>query len=504
MTPTELKANLADRMWRLTHLYWVLDKNGKPVLFKPNKSQIKYLRERNYLNVVLKARQLGFSTIIQIDMLDRCLFNNNWNAGVIAQDLDSASDIFTNKLKFAFERLPDALKQRLATKQNNARKMVFANGSSVTVGTSLRGGTLQQLHVSELGKIAARYPEKAREIRSGALNTLAPGQVVDIESTAEGQEGEFYEMCALARKQTDAAVAAKKDLMSMEWKFHFFAWHQDMTYMVNPQGVTIPARLVRYFDQLQKEHGIKLYPGQKAWYTKKEEEQGQELMRREFPSFPDEAFAESVEGAYYAGPIRELRQAGRITTVPVSDQLEVNTAWDLGMNDSTAIWFFQLVGREARIIDYYEHSDASIAHYAQVLRDKKYRYGRHFGPHDLEVRELFGGGDEPRTRREIALEHGIRFETVPRVTDMRDGRESVRRFLPQCVFDEGRCEQGIKALENYRREWNQAKGVYSNQPRHDWASHGAKAFETMARAPLFASDITAPRPIKQANMRAWT
>src|SRR5690554_5579563 len=109
-TAEELKRNLGDRWWRLNNLYWIIDKHGKPILFRPNRAQRRYLASRHYLNAILKARQMGFSTAIQIDMLDRCLFNTNWNAGVIAQDLDTAQDIFDNKLKFAFERLPEVLR----------------------------------------------------------------------------------------------------------------------------------------------------------------------------------------------------------------------------------------------------------------------------------------------------------------------------------------------------------------------------------------------------------
>lgn len=507
MKAQELKEKLANRWWRLNNLYYILDKRGRPVLFRPNAAQTYYLQHRHNLNSILKARQLGFSTAIQIDMLDRCLFNTNWNAGVIAQDKDTAIDIFDNKVKFAFDRLPPALQRKLAPSQDSARKLQFANGSSITVGTSLRGGTLQQLHVSELGKIAAQYPMKAKEIKTGAFNTIAEGQLIDVESTAEGQEGEFYDRVKLAQKHTDAAKQEGRELRSMEWKFHFFAWWQDPSYSTNPKGVAIPQRLMLYFDRLKSEHGIKLLPGQKAWYALKEEDQGAEDMHREYPSFPDEAFQVAIEGAYYAQMIRRARQDGRLTKVPVADGVPVHTAWDLGMNDMTSVWFFQVFGREIRLVDYYENSDAGFSHYAQLLGKKGYFYGNHYGPHDLEVRELFSSdGEAPKTRQEIALQYGIEFQVIPRLADMRDGREAVRQVLPQCVFDQEQCAEGIKALEHYRREWNQAKGVYSNQPRHDWSSHGAKAFETMARAPLFSGQGTRQaRTVRQSGrMGAWT
>src|SRR5690606_13829092 len=203
-----------------------------------------------------------------------CLFNKHWNAGVIAQDKDTAGDIFDKKFKFAFESLPEVLRRKFTTKQNNVRQLEFANGSTVTVGTSLRGGTLQQLHVSELGKIAAKFPQKAKEIRTGAFNTVAEGNLIDVESTAEGNEGEFYDRVMLAQEQTDNAAATGRILLPLEWKLHFHPWWEDPTYMTSPAGVVIPSRLVDYFKKLKAEHGVTLLPGQKAWYALKEKDQG--------------------------------------------------------------------------------------------------------------------------------------------------------------------------------------------------------------------------------------
>lgn len=503
METLDLRRKLADRWWRLNNLYWVLSPAGKPVLFQPNEAQTDFLQNRHFLAVTLKARQLGFSTVIQIDMLDRCLFNTNWTAAVIAQNRDTASDIMENKLKFAYERLPEPIKEVLGTKQDSSRKLVFANGSSVTVGTSLRGGTFQQLHVSELGDIAATYPRKAREIRTGAFNTVAEGNLIDVESTAKGNDGEFFDLVQTARNTTEQAEAQGRALVPLEWKFNFYPWWREEQYSTDPDNVTVKSRQKVYFDRLAREHGIELSRGQKAWYVLKEDQQGIEDMHREHPSYPDEAFEIAIEGAYYAGAIRDARVAGRITDVPLSDQLPVNTAWDLGMSDSTVIWFFQVAGREIRIVDYYENSDMGISHYASVMRDKEYWYGTHYGPHDLNVRELMGSGGVARTRQEIAAQdYGINFQIIQRVEDMRDGREAVRQVLPMCYFDQVRCSDGIKALENYKREWMPEKGTYSNQPRHDWASHGAKAFETMARAPLFGT-MNRHRPAAPVRKVKW-
>lgn len=493
----DLVRYFGDRTWRLNNLYWIVDKSGSPRQFIMNRAQRRLLRAMHNRNVILKARQLGFSTFIQIFMLDTVLWNSHQAGGVIAQDKDSAEDIFTNKVKFAFERLPQALQDHLAPGQDSVRKLVFANGSSLTVGTSMRSGTLQMLHVSEMGKIAARYPDKAREIVTGSFEAVPLDGIVWVESTAEGREGAFYDLVKRARD----FQASGRPLGPLDWAFHFFPWWEEPSYRADPEQAQIHPPLRDYFEELRDKHGIELTPEQRAWYALKERDLGED-MKREHPSHPDEAFEQAIIGAYYATQFRNLRQERRITTVPHSPELNVHTAWDLGMSDSTAIWFVQVHGREVRVIDYLEDSGEGIAHYAEELKrraeHRKYRYGRHFAPHDINVRELGSGV----SRIEVALEHGIRFEVVPRVESQAEGVQAVRQFLPMCWFDEEKTGEGVKALEHYRKQWDERLGTYKSQPLHDWASHGAKAFETLARADIFQAGVRPPAEIKTRTMMA--
>lgn len=494
-----LAEKLKDRVWRLNNLYYILGKDGNTVRFRMNRAQRRLLKRMHHRNVILKARQLGFSTFIQIYMLDRCLFNSNQHAGVIAQDLEKAEDIFTNKLKFAFERLPEALQEALAPSQDRAKQLRFSNGSTISVGTSMRSGTLQMLHVSEMGKIAAKHPEKAREIVTGSFEAVPQGGLIWVESTAEGREGRFFDLVKEARDTQDSG----RQLTKMDWRFHFFPWWEEPGYRLDATGVVLHPHLVKYFDELEAKHGIKLDLEQKAWYAAKQRGMGDD-MRREHPSHPDEAFEQAVEGAYYASQFRSLRRKGQITQVPLTEGFPVHTAWDLGINDSTAIWFAQVIGREVRLIDYLEDHGEGLAYYARLLderaRDRGYHYGRHFGPHDIDVREL-GTGVK---RIDTALAHGIRFEVVPRVKVDADGREAVRQFLPTCWFDESACAEGIKALEHYRRAWNEKLGSWHAHALHDWSSHGAKAFETLARADLFGTFEARPREVQQVSLTAWS
>jgi hypothetical protein len=470
-----VKDQFLDVKWRLNNLYQITDKNGHGVRFEMNWAQERMFDDMSYRNVILKARQLGFSTFIQLFMLDACLFNSGVAAGTIAHTREDAEAIFKTKAKYPYDHLPDGLRERNAAKQDSARELVFANGSSLRVGTSLRSGTFQYLHVSEFGKIGAKYPDKAKEIVTGSFNTVATGNLIFVESTAEGQGGEFYDMCQRAQELSRQG----RELTPLDFKFHFFPWWQEKGYTLNPASVVVTADQGRYFSKLA-DLGIALTDGQKAWYSAMVELQKDD-MKREYPSTPEEAFEAAIEGAYFGSQMARLDAMGRIGRVPHDPAMGVETWWDLGRNDSTAIWFVQRDNREFRVIDYYENNGEGLAHYAGVLRDKRdqrdFSYSEHYAPHDAEVHEL----STNKTRTETMKGHGVKWTVVPR-HELLDGIEAVRNALPLCSFDAEHCAEGIKHLRQYRKEWDDARGVFRDQPRHDAASHGADAFRTGIKA----------------------
>lgn len=187
------------------------------------------------------------------------------------------------------------------------------------------------------------------------------------------------------------------------------------------------------------------------------------------------SFEASVRGAVYAREISQARSDGRIRPTPYDPILPVNTAWDLGVGDATAIWFVQQAGAELRVIDYYEASGEGLHHYVNVLDRRGYKYGRHIGPHDIEVRELGSG----KSRREIAASLGLKFDVAPQMK-LEDGINAARMMFPRCYFDEKKCAAGLDALQNYRWDWNQRLDEFKTSPVHDWASHGADAFRYLA------------------------
>ena len=209
------------------------------------------------------------------------------------------------------------------------------------------------------------------------------------------------------------------------------------------------------------------------------EEHGEAKYNQEYMCGRDGA----VFGNYYSKQMVKAREDGRICSVPASSGHEVYTFWDLGVDDSTTIWFMQFVGKEIRVIDYYEATGMGMAHYAKVLKEKNYHYGDHYMPHDADYREM-GGGEYAQTPKDNAENLGIRpITVVPRARDTSTVISHigmVRNVLDSMWFDEEKCTKGLSALEGYRADYDEKKKKLDNKPLHSWESHGADAMRTFA------------------------
>lgn len=184
---------------------------------------------------------------------------------------------------------------------------------------------------------------------------------------------------------------------------------------------------------------------------------------------------EIADGAIYKAEFEQIKRENRICKVPHDPNLPVYTSWDLGILDPTAIWFFQIYGKEVRAIDYYEANNEPLAHYARILDEKTqnfgYRYEKHFAPHDIAARDLSSGVSREQTMATL----GYRMTKGARL-GVEDRIEASRQFLKNCWFDAEKCKHGIRALQNYRREFNDKLEQFKATPVHDWASHGSDAF----------------------------
>lgn len=190
------------------------------------------------------------------------------------------------------------------------------------------------------------------------------------------------------------------------------------------------------------------------------------------------SFTAAVIGAYYGRELETAADEGRIGEYPHDPGLEVHTAWDLGISDHTVIWFYQVAGGSIRVIDYYAAHSEPLEHYAGVLKGKPYLYGRHFLPHDVEVRELTTARTRLDTLRGLGLSNITVVPSKPGA--LADGINAVRRILPRCFFDKAKCDEGLKALRQYRRQWDEDRKVFMDRPEHDWCSHPADAFRMFA------------------------
>jgi len=212
------------------------------------------------------------------------------------------------------------------------------------------------------------------------------------------------------------------------------------------------------------------------------------------------SFTAAIIGSYYGTLINQANAENRITSVPYSPSSSVITAWDLGYGDSTAIWFAQIVGKEPRIIDYYESNGVGLDHYVKIIREKPYNYSEHFLPHDAASGQLGTG----KSLSDQLTGMGIK-NTVLQRPDIDAGIQFVRQLIPQCWFDETKCAAGLEALKNYQKKYDEDKKVFMAKPLHNWASHGADAFRYLATglSTLKSPVVRKPAPMQQHSSHSW-
>lgn len=486
----ELARCLADPEWRLFSgcLYQIIvkgeDEDDESFVqpFKPNRAQRRFIRRLWHRNLILKARQLGFTTLIAILWLDHALWNATQRCGMIAQDRETAEAIFRDKVVFAYDHMPEEIRERFPLARASTKELLFAhNNSSIRVATSVRGGTIHRLHVSEFGKICAKFPQKAEEVVTGSFQAVPLSGIIVVESTAEGTDGEFYKMCQRAQ----ALVTGKALLTRSQYRFHFYAWWQDPAYTMSPAGVPISTELQDYFNEIERLMECTIDGGQRAWYAEKQRNDfagAEERMWREYPSTPAEAFQQSVAGNYFAKELIILRKRGGITQVPVLD-LPVYTFWDIGRSDGCAVWFMQMLGQEDRFIDYEEGHNEDLRHYAAMLQRRGYLYGAHFLPHDANHKRLSDYNKSTKEQLQELLP-GQAFFIVPVVSQLMSGIYAARKHLKTAWFDVDGTKEGIERLSNYKKKWSAADARYMDDTpdKSNGCSEGADAFRQYAQA----------------------
>jgi hypothetical protein len=230
--------------------------------------------------------------------------------------------------------------------------------------------------------------------------------------------------------------------------------------------------------EFQKDWYVAIHPASATQIIEKGElEDARRIMTPEqYAAEYECSWAAPIVGSYYGMLIEELGQNGDILPLRPERGKRVYTGWDLGVGDSSAIWFAQLIGDSVHVFDYVENHGVGLDWYAGEIQRRNHIYAAHYLPHDIEQREITTG----KARIEALRDLGLTPTVVPR-TKVEDGINAVRLLLPRCRFDGEKCMLGLEALKHYRREWDTKKKVFSDRPYHDWASHGADAFRTLAQ-----------------------
>lgn len=462
---------MSDREWRLNNLYHIKDASGRKVVFKMNEVQQQLHDTLWFRNVVPKARKAGVSTFFSVLALDQTLFSENKTAAIIAHRKEDVGRLFRDIVMYSFENMHPWLKELVGKPDiSSANEIMFKkNYGSMFVSLTTRGMTPNFLHISEFGYICKHSPEKADEIVSGAINSVAPGNFISIESTAEGRGGHFFDICMEAERLQKAKVP----LTELDFRLHFIPWYKDKKYVLNAGHVEISQELQEYFERLKRDNQVYLTDEQKRWYAKQSVLQG-DLMLTQFPSTLEECFRVSLKGSYYGKRVDQVYKDGRIGFFPVDPRYTVDTAWDLGASqktDSIAIVFFQTIGNEIRIVDHLTTTNVGVEELVKKLREKEYRYGQHIFPHDVSTSDISTGVSRLTSFMEVGLNNIV---VAPKVS-VSEGIDRVHMLFSRFRFDQKKGQSVLDALQNYRREWDPNKTDWSSKPFHGPESHTADA-----------------------------
>ncbi|BAM63050.1 putative terminase, large subunit [Edwardsiella phage KF-1] len=488
---------LANKLWRLNHIYTIVNKSGAAVQFKMNKSQHRvYGASRKHKRVIiLKSRQQGISTFWLVSYFDDGVFCKLLNIGMMAQGVDEAASLL-ERSKFIWDHLSPDIKRfaNIGLDKDNLKEFSFTNGSKIFIRVSFRSTTLQRLHISEMGKIANQTPQRAKEVKTGTLQALYEGNTGVIESTAEGMNM-FKEMWDQAELALHSGAMTWKDFYPV-----FLSWLEDPDCAMDVDQES-DSEAIKYFAELEDKvtkfrramevtaPAFKLTRQQKNFWLAQRRELGGDIFQ-EYPATPEEAFTASRDGTYWGRQFREtVVRNKRAAVANLHDpNLPTDVFIDIGVEDYGVLVFRQWYRGEYRIIDEYFNQNYDMAHYMDEAMSRGYNITTIVFPHDIKVREYSGGnsgaGGEARTRLDIAEEKvrlegwDVRIDIAPKLS-IADGIEAVRRIIPKLIID-ARCKYLTKCFQRYTKEWDEKLQAWKKTEVHNEWSHGAAALRYMA------------------------
>ena len=393
--------------------------------YTPRKQQAFIHKEldNHRFSVLCCHRRFGKTVMLINHLIKSCMTNNNHQPrfAYIAPTYSQAKKIAWDYLKHYTKNLPN-------TKYNETElRADFFNGSRIQLLSSENPDSIRGIYLD--GAVIDEASQVSRELVDEVIRPALSDRKgwMSLCGTPKGMNNIFYDMYQKAQSTKD---------------WFLYTARASETKLVDD-------------DELKAALSV----------------MGQATYNQEFEC----SFIGNVKGSIYGELITKLENEKRIARVPHDPSYPVNTAWDLGYNDSTAILFYQNVGHAINIIDSYENNNKAFPHYAQILKEKDYSYGEHIGPHDLDQTDFATG----RTRREVAYQLGLRFKIAPKLS-IEDGIHAVKMLLPRCYIDVDNCKKFINALRHYHRKYKEKDRMYSAKPNHDWSSHFNDALRCLA------------------------
>ena len=379
--------------------------------------------DKHRFSVLCCHRRFGKTVMLINHLIKSCMTNNNHQPrfAYIAPTYSQAKKIAWDYLKHYTKNLPN-------TKYNETElRADFFNGSRIQLLSSENPDSIRGIYLD--GAVIDEASQVSRELVDEVIRPALSDRKgwLSLCSTPKGMNNIFYDLYQKAQSEKD---------------WFLYTARASETGLVDSEELKAALSVM-----------------------------GQATYNQEFEC----SFIGNVKGSIYGELITKLENEKRIARVPHDPSYPVNTAWDLGYNDSTAILFYQNVGHAINIIDSYENNNKAFPHYAQILKEKDYSYGEHIGPHDLDQTDFATG----RTRREVAYQLGLRFKIAPKLS-IEDGIHAVKMLLPRCYIDVDNCKKFINALRHYHRKYKEKDRMYSAKPNHDWSSHFNDALRTLA------------------------
>jgi hypothetical protein len=496
-----MKSSLEDPVWRIGSIYLIQgEEGGRPIPFVLRAEQREFLEHAHPRSIIIKTRKLGFSTLSMVRGLDGCLTNPNYLFAVLDLTQKKAEEKLAmartaylqgpNHLDPVIARVWHEIHKRVKIVRDNDGEIRFSNGSRIVAGITFRGGTPQEMLISEFGAVACEDPKRADEIVSGAIGSVPMSGRITIETTFKG--GRFGQCYRIAKLAQDAVGST---LTPLDWDFFFFAWWEHPGCVMEGDHHTLNGETLAYFRQLQEASGFTVSRGRMAWWERMKAVMG-EAMSQEYPTTVEEVFSAKVPGAIY--PImQKLRAEGRLSKdVHPEAGPPLFSSWDLGVSDFMSGWVVQPAGRELLVLRWERFNGQSVATIADTIRRWGQELGRpihlNFLPHDGGRREIGSG----LTIEQQLVKAGIpqaSIRIVPRTPNVWTGIGVVRNLLSRAYFDKS-CDRevkledgtvlpsGVGALEAYRKAADTSSGVIREMPVHDVCSHDADGFRTFAEA----------------------